>query len=332
MDSINRPELVKEHNLNLVREQLFRARQATRQQLCALTGISNVTMGTLLGRLVETGEALEVEKLQPTSGRPAKLYRYNSRLRRGLLVSVSLQNGENRLRALWVNLYGESVWEQSQPAGPMDRQATLEYFDRLLRLHGPVSAIAVGLPGVGFGKYLHGDSMGCRLSLEALNDLEREAGVPIRVENDVNLMAMGYTGKRRVGLSETLCYFYLMRGSYGGSAVYLDGKLHLGKGRFAGEFPPHPESPDWHLKADRPREEQDRALFRTVFPYLTVLAPHRVVIASDYLGESHLKTLEEQVAARLEEGWRPKFSLAEDCREDYREGLLRLVLDQLTEF
>ena len=59
MESINRPKLVKEHNLNLVRQQLYGAQCATRQQLSAMTGISNVTMGSLLNHLLETGEALE---------------------------------------------------------------------------------------------------------------------------------------------------------------------------------------------------------------------------------------------------------------------------------
>ncbi len=154
MESINRPELVKEHNLNLVREKLFEARQATRQQLSAMTGISTVTLGNLLQQLVTNGEALETDTLQPASGRPARVYSYNDRRLLGLLVSVIFTEGRDQFQASLVNLYGEVVWEDRSPAACLDPQGTQRYFDRLLHLRGPVGAIAIGLPGIGFRGYL----------------------------------------------------------------------------------------------------------------------------------------------------------------------------------
>ena len=45
MQSINRPELVREHNLEILRRALFLSRRATRQQLSEQTGISTGTLG-----------------------------------------------------------------------------------------------------------------------------------------------------------------------------------------------------------------------------------------------------------------------------------------------
>lgn len=331
MESINRPELVKEHNLNLVREQLFRARQATRQQLSALTGISNVTLGALLQQLLETGEVLEAEKFQPTSGRPARVYYYNPLRRCGLLVSAGFEGGGYQFRAAIANLYGEIVWEESRPAACLDREETIRYFRRLLRLRGPVGAVGVGLPAVGFGEYLHRGGASGYFSLEALEELERETGVPFHVENDVNLAAIGYVNRHNIGPEETLAYLFLMKGAYGGSAVYVDGRLHLGKGRFAGELLPPPHGTDWSQMGPEPADTLADALFTTILPYLTILAPHRLVIASDYIRQAHLEEIERRAVSLFGERQCPEFALSERFQEDYREGLKQLTVKQITD-
>lgn len=332
MESINRPELVREHNLNLVREQLFRVRQATRQQLSALTGISDVTLGSLLGQLLETGEVLEGEKAQPTSGRPARIYSYNPRRNCGLLVSVGFHGGQYQFQAVLIDLYGKAIWEETQPASILDREATMRYFERLLFcLQGPVRAVGIGLPGVGFGTYFYRNASSQYFSLQALDELAEKSSIPFLVENDVNLMALGYAHRRQTGPEETMAYLYLMKGCYGGSAIYLNGKLHRGKNRFAGELLPPPYgSANWFEMASRPEKEWEDALLSTVLPYLTILAPHRVVIASDYLEEKHLFRLEANIPPSLLSGFTPSFALADDFNQDYREGLKQLVLKDLT--
>lgn len=331
MESINRPELVKEHNLNLVREQLFKARQATRQQLSALTGISNVTLGVLLQQLLETGEVLEAEKFQPTSGRPARIYYYNPRQRYGLLVSVCFESGNYQFHAALTNLYGEIVWEEYLPAACLDKEATRRYFHRLLQIRGPVSAVSIGLPAVGFGEYLHKGMVLEYLSLQALEELERETNIPFRVENDVNLAAIGYVKHHGVGAGETLAYLFLMEGAYGGSAVFIDGKLHLGKGRFAGELLPTPYGTDWSRMKPEPAGPLTEALFTTILPYLTILAPHRLVIASDYIQKPHLDEMKRRTISLFGERQCPKFAITENFQEDYREGLKQLVVEQITD-
>lgn len=331
MESINRPELVKEHNLNLVRKTLFQARQATRQQLSALTGISTVTLGSLLQQLVETGEAQERESapsdgLRSISGRPARVYAYNPRWRLGLLVFVVFEKGESFFRNVVVDLYGETVWEERSPAAFLDREATLAYFRRLLDRYGSIGSVGLGLPGVGFGEYLHRDWKLERFSLKALQELERSTGIPFRLENDVNLAALGYAKSHGVGPEETLVYLYLMKSSYGGSAIYLNGGLHLGKGRCAGEFVSVLGGTDWSQAGPGPGLQEQ--LLATVLPYLTILAPHRLVIASDYLTAEHLRALEEKAAALLE-GCCPQFLLTDHFPQHYQEGLKQFVLEEL---
>ena len=329
MESINRPELIKEHNLNLVRQQLFKARFATRQQLSALTGISNVTMGSLINQLLETGEALETEKLPSAGGRPAAVYSYNARRAYALLLSVGFERSEYRFRSVLTDLYGNPVWEEERPTAFLDHRETLDYLRRLTQIKQPVGAVGIGLPGVGFGEYLRRSWHAEYLSLTALEDFRQKSGIPLRIENDVNLAAMGYAKRHHIEKEGGLAYLYLMKGIYGGSAIYIDGKLHLGKGRFAGELLPMPYGTDWsQMDAESP-EALEEALFTTLLPYLTILAPHHVVIASDYIREEHLRHVERRMTDLLEAQNCPGFTLAEDFRQDYQKGLELLALAQL---
>lgn len=331
MESINRPELVKEHNLDLLRERLFAVRQATRQQLSALTGISTVTLGGLLQELIQSGEVLEAEKVQPKSGRPARLYYYNAQRKFGLLQFVQLENGAYVFHAALVDLYGEIVEEEQRPAVCLDYQGTYRYFERLLRLREPVGAVGIGLPGIGFGEYLRPESGFEFLNLNALEDLQRDFGIPILPENDVNLAAMGYARRNRLGRESTMAYLYLMKNSFAGSAVYIDGRLHLGKGRFAGEIPPAPYGVDWPRAETEDPEAVVENLVSMTLPYLMILAPHRIVVASDYIRAEHLRALKERLSALVRERCCPEFFLAEDFQQDYTDGVRQLVLDHIAD-
>lgn len=286
-------------------------------------------MGTLLSQLLENKEALETEKVQSAGGRPASVYSYNAHREYALLLSVGFEKTEYRFRAVLIDLYGEVVWEEARPAVCLDYDETMAYMKRLLQIRTPVSAIGIGLPGIGFGEYLHKGKGVEYLSLEALESLREETKLPIQVENDVNLAAMGYATRNGIGPKKTLAYLYLMRGTYGGSAIYLNGRLHLGKGRFAGEMLPPPSNSGWFHMDPENTAVLEEALFTTLLPYLTILAPHHLAVASDYIKEEQLRAVEARLSALVGPQHCPEFSPAGDFGMDYQKGLERLALEQM---
>lgn len=329
MESINKPELVKEHNLQLLRETLFQVRQATRQQLSVLTGISTVTLGSLLQELMQQNTVYEAEAEQPKTGRPAHIYCFNGNVRYALLLYARPTGRDSRLAAAVVNLYGETVWEREYPLLPMDREATRRFLEPLLHLRQPLGAVCVGLPGVGFHEYIHREPQLHFLSLDVLEELGAEQGIPVLVENDINLAALGYAAESRVPPEECLLYLYLMKGRYSGAGIYLDGHLHLGLGRFAGELPIPAYGIDWPRADTESPEAVCEILRRLLLPAVSLLAPHRVAVASDYVGEEHLSILREQLGAVVGPPYCPALCLAEHFEDDYAAGIKRMALEQI---
>lgn len=327
MKSINRPELIREHNMGILRGALYKARRSSRQQLSELTGISTVTLGGLLRDLIESGEVREGEPEPSDGGRPIHTYCYNPSICGGLFLLVQFEGDGYVLRTGTVNRFGELIHEDKHRAGRLDRGHTYKLLKKLVDTDIPVKAISVGLPGVGIDQYIHEGSH--FLSLEALHDLEAELGIPVQWENDINLAAMGYACRHRVPCDETLAYFYLMKGCPPGAAAYINGGLHRGKGRFAGEFLSVMSGVKWEEAETENPEIICENILRLLLPYISVIAPNRVVIASDYIKPAHLRQVRDKAISITGEPYCPELALTKDFSVDYTSGVRRMVLDKI---
>ena len=137
MPSVNGPKLVKLHNLQLARRQLFLQRAATRLELSQTTGISTVTLGTLLRELVQLGQVTEEEAPPPASGRPSRVYRFNADLSHGLLVSVENHRLNTMCECLGIELDHHHAGSDSHACGEILRRYLDEgvEIDRFIRTY-----------------------------------------------------------------------------------------------------------------------------------------------------------------------------------------------------
>lgn len=329
MQSINRPELVREHNLEILRRALFLSRRATRQQLSEQTGISTVTLGALLTDLIQSGEAYEADTESSGTGRPFHVYCYNGDYRFGLSLRIQQEIPDIYLYVKILNRYGKVYFEEKRPFLHLDYQGTRSCLLELLKPYHPIGSVVIGLPGIGFQRYFREEADCQYLSLEALRELEHETGIPILLENDINLAALGYQQKQGFPTEKTMAYFFLMKGRHAGSAIYANGKIHQGKERFAGEIPNDLYGVDWTILNTEDDEKICTALLKLIPFYVSILAPHRIVIASNYITSAHLQYVRERLAAMLGQYCCPEFELTEDFTSDYENGVRQTLLEQI---
>lgn len=329
MQGISRPELVREHNLEILRRALFLSRRATRQQLSEQTGISTVTLGVLLTELIQTGEAYEADPESSGMGRPVHVYCYNGDSCYGLSLRIQQEVPGIYLYVSILNRYGKVHFQEKRPFTHLDYRETCSCLHELLQLRQPIASVVVGLPGIGFHQYFHKDTFSQYLSLEALLELEQETGIPVLLENDINLAALGYQQEHNFPAEKTLAYFFLMKGRHAGSAISANGKIHQGKERFAGEVPNSLYGVDWTALNTEDEEEVCGALLKLLPFYISILAPHRVVIASNYITPKHLEKVKEGLAGMLGQYCCPEFELTEDFTGDYENGVRQTLLQQI---
>jgi predicted NBD/HSP70 family sugar kinase len=258
VDRSPRPNLLRELSEQAILGTIFREGPITRPEIAARTRISKPTVSAVVERLVDA------RLVQPAGERPGRRGRtpiaYVVDSAAGFVVGVDL--GSTVLRVAATNIYGELLHEEeletSTGAKAVGDQITaaVEHIDReLSRRHGPLLAIGVSTPGVVDPATRRVTSLAYHVSnsgaLDSLSKLEARFRVPVLVDNDVNVAAIGEKWR---GLAATVPTFvFVTIGAGVGMGIVIDNELYRGFHGAAGEIGYLP------LAAD-PFDEQHRRL------------------------------------------------------------------------
>jgi predicted NBD/HSP70 family sugar kinase len=231
--------LLRSMNARAVLELIHRAGPIARSDIAAGTGLSKPTITLALNTLLAAGVVDETGYAHGRPGPAAALYRV--RPASGLSVGVDI--GHDRINAAIADITGE-VHARTQ-AKPRRRRDTLvaQVRDLAADLAGRMDAsvddlvrVVVGVPAVvrpdgdqlGLCDSLPDDGAGFPQALRAAF-----GGVPVTLENDVNLAVLGERSVRGAELSE---FVFFSIGTGLGVGIVLGGQLYRGVTGAAGEI------------------------------------------------------------------------------------------------
>ena len=244
------PALLRTINERAVLDAIRAAAPISRAELARRTGISKPTVSLALRALLEDGLVRETT-LEPDRPHFGAVY-YEAEPDAAFVLGVDL--GARVLRAAICDLAGETrasaqLASRAPVAKRLDALAGLR--DSLVAEAGvPAGRLeraVVGVPAVvsADGRVSDSDLPGLeRGDLRA--QLEEQLGVPVTLENDVNLAALG--AARSGAAQGTDDFAFVLVGEGLGAAVVLGGALHRGANGAAGELDAircgHPEDFD----------------------------------------------------------------------------------------
>jgi len=233
--------LVREINLSIVFNQLWTKAPLSRAQLASVTGLNKTTISSLVHELLTKGFVREAGQRSSRGGRPATLLELNPRA--GCMIGVEI--GVDFISAILTNFRAEIEWRhyESIESG-QNYQATTERARGIIqdatqmasRLGLPLLGIGIGVPGLinlDSGVVLFAPNLEWH-DVPLRNILSESLPLPILVDNDANLSALGeyYFGAARgVGT-----FIHIAIGVGLGGGVFLDGQPYRGASGFAGEF------------------------------------------------------------------------------------------------
>jgi len=223
--------------LKLIRE----GEGSTRADLARRTGLARSTITQRLDQLQRLGLLKEVGGSESTGGRPPMLLAFNENA--GLVLAADLGATHSRLAV--TNLAGEVLAEEQGEieiaAGP---DAVLDWveerFSQLLekcsRQRAEVAGIGIGLPGPvehSTGLPRNPPIMPGWDKFPVPERFTSRYGVPVLVDNDVNIMALGehWTDWREV---ENLLFVKVGTGI--GCGIVIDRAIHRGADGAAGDI------------------------------------------------------------------------------------------------
>ena len=233
--------LVRELNLSAIMHRLRENAPISRSALAEMTGLNKTTVSSLVQELIGHQFVREVGLESTGTGRPAVLLELNPAA--GCIVSSEI--GVDFISVVCVNFATEIIRQDRENISPdMGQQAIINR--TLDLLHQEIEAtrdecssllgVALGVPGLvdrTSGTLLFAPNLGWK-NVPLSNILHREFNVPVFVDNEANMAALGeyYFGAAQ-GHPEVL---FVSAGVGLGGGIVRDGQLVSGATGFGGEF------------------------------------------------------------------------------------------------
>ena len=239
--AVGRSSRIRRMNQSAILQLVYASQPIARTDLARTLGLSPSTVNRLVEHMVQVGLLIEggIRTNGPGGGRPARLIRFNANAGRIAVVDLSAVPW----RAALVNLTGEVV--QSFTAQPtfgaaqanLDRLAQL--LDKMIAANQdgpPLRGIGIGAPSIVLwesGTVVWAASLGWR-DLPLVQWAQDRWDLPIFVENDVNLLALGESWRGAGQDARNLAVIALGTGI--GAGLVLEGRLFRGANEAAGEI------------------------------------------------------------------------------------------------
>ncbi|MCP4167524.1 MAG: ROK family transcriptional regulator [Chloroflexi bacterium] len=199
--------------------------------------LSPPTITRIVADLIDSGLVLERETGSSTGGRPPTLLDFNASA--GSVIGVYI--GQQMTGAL-ANLGGQVLARRSKDSVPGDAgvqhllMLVTDLMEEATKRGVKVRGVAVGAPSIVLfpqGIVVWSPTLGWQ-DLPLKDILEEQLGVPVFIENEVNLIALGesWRGAGR-GLENLVC---ISLGEEIGAGLILNGRLYRGAGSAAGEI------------------------------------------------------------------------------------------------
>lgn len=318
--------LMKEINLNNVRQALKQIETATKPKLSTLTKLSVVTVNSLVKELHELGEIFEDETVPSNGGRPALTYRYNYDFSLALVINLKEKQSNELITTMVVNLENRILSRIEHIVPVFDRQFLYDTIENFLKLYPAVKVIGLGIPGQAVNGEVtvtsHQELKGIRLAEE----LESKFNLPVMVENDVNAAVSGFCARQDFTDDSSVVGIYFPTKYPPGMGIYLNGNLVKGKNGMAGEIKFLPNDLQWSKMSSKIFVYSLCQLIHTVN---AILAPDTVVIYLDRVDARFWNDEWESYQRIHLMPTYPKVILQDTFQQDFEAGMRWLTLKEL---
>ncbi len=236
--SLNTRRLNRQRLLEAVR----RTGPISRADLAKSTRLSPPTVSALVEDLLLEVDLLhEVGMGTSKGGRPPIMLEFNAEF--GYLVGVDV--GSRTLRVALTDLQGTVLARHQEPTNATSGAATLDQIyaavDEVFRQAGrdrtKLYAVGIGAPGmtdVTTGRVIEAVNLPGWVDVPLRELAEARLGVPVRVDNDANMAALG---ERWLGVARKVDDFvFIALGAGIGAGLVVGGRVHRGHHWYAGEI------------------------------------------------------------------------------------------------
>ena len=335
---------LKENNTNLVLSVLLTMKTATRRQLAQRTGLSQPTVNSIVQELENIGVAQPGNFAASAGGRRPQCYTLQTDYLRAATIRVLSRSLEYAVVTIDGTVILRNSWAVADSENHL--KALISLLKTLLKQDNGIRVISIGVPGVvGPGGALHAISQIPELEGVSLaHELEKRFNLPVYVENDMNLVALGSVAADS-GSAKLTDMVFVHIGEGVGAGIVMGGQIIRGHSSFAGEIAymvipgdgnksleniEKEETLEFLLSQTDNIKEQAQLISGMIISIICLLNPPVISFESIYAGEEMLRHLRQECEKHLPHWTIPSFQLMADEEAAYDRGLMALVNDVLT--
>jgi len=335
---------LKENNANLVLSVLMTMKTATRKQIAQRTGLSQPTVNSIIQEMENIGVAQPGSFAASAGGRRPQCYTLQTDHLRAATIRVLSKSLEYTVVAIDGTVILRNSWTITNSDNHINAIKSL--LTTLKKQDSGIRVASIGVPGVvGPGGALHAIPQIPKLEGVSLaHELSKIFDIPIYVENDMNLVALGSvaTDSGKATLTDMV---FVHIGEGVGAGIVMGGQIIRGHSSFAGEIsymvtPDEWKKPIENIGTEETLEyalaqsgnvaEQTKLISGMIISIICLLNPPVISFGSIYASEEMLRHLRRECEKHLPLWTLPSFQLMADEEASYDRGLIALVDGVLT--
>lgn len=325
--------IIKEANLARVSHTLHYLKTATKPQLSKHTGISVVTINSLINTLLKNGEVYEQKTVTHAPyGRPAVSYTFNGEYSLALIIYMYEKKQHDTAFFTICNLYGEKMYILEKEFETIQLGSFDSVIEELLKKYPAVKIIGFGMPA----EEMHGTLIICDYphlqNTEFATYIEHTFHRPVFIENDVNAAALGYYHLHCVRQEQNnvqcVVTLYFPRKYPPGAGVCIGGTVVKGKNGLAGEIKYLPFSADSPACAFSEHRRHEFIL-KTIKTYLCVYNPDVIVLYTENDPIDYEQEISDGCLSDIEKQMLAPIVISNKMNTDFEAGILYLALEKI---
>ena len=325
---------LKRINVALVKNALRQRGTATRRELSELTNLSQPTVNAIINKLREENEVVYRGVALSSGGRRAELYALNHEHQLVAAVFAMSDHLDYAVTDTCGAVLSCGTAQVSRDRDYAEQISTL--IQRLadhypnIRVAGVTFPSAVTAPGELFA----GPQIPHLERMDMGQQLQKRLPIPVVVENDVKLRALGYYRAELMRKTESMVYLHLSTGL--GAGIILNGHCHCGYTNFSGEISYMciaDEKDDRSLEeiiTTTPDEElRVKLLARLALSLICIVNPPFLVMGGSRISENIMEQVKNICMQQLPKGVMPHFLYAEDESRYLYGGIASYAQEQI---
>lgn len=319
---------IKELNKKRLRDRLIGKRESTIHELSEMTGLSVVTVKSLLVELIAKGEVFEGDMAPSDGGRPSQLYLYNGGYRHAVVVYGHQKQNKNSIHVLVVNLFGECEYRKETLIDDVRAESLIELIDAAVDAYPSVGTVCFGLPGVEENGVIITNDY-CGIVGDELMQSVQSRGLSVAFINDVNAAVKGFFSDCEARACACLVGIYFPRIYPPGAGMVLGSKVYTGLRHFAGEIGRLLPDIDWMTLNYADDRSVASAVSRLLAIYCRVVAPDQFILYGDFFNEESAAAIKACAEELLDGQFPVNIALSGRFENDFEHGMILTALEHM---